>query len=109
MEVDKFLDGIHKEKQVDTTYTLYSLVFSMSFHSSNPEFSHYNIYRETNFFSSVSGLKPVASGKEIPELQNVQLEKWTDKFPPTGTSLFYAVTVMNHKGEETKHVVPKQV
>ena len=109
MEVDKFLDGIQKEKQVDTIIHYILLFFSTSFHSSNPEFSHYNIYRETNFFSSVSGLKPIASGKEIPELQNVQLEKWTDKFPPTGASLFYAVTVVNHKGEETKHVVPKQV
>ena len=81
----------------------------MAFHSSNAEFSHYNIYRETNFFASVSGLTPIASGKHIAELQNVQLEKWIDKFPPTGTGLFYAITIVNHKGEETQNVVPKQV
>ena len=83
--------------------------FSTAFHSSNPEFSHYNIYRETNFFSTVSGLTPIASGNDIPELRNSQLAKWIDKFPPAGTGLFYAVTVVNHRGEETLNVVPKQI
>lgn len=55
------------------------------------------------------GRTPIASGKDYTELQNLQREKWIDKFPPTATGLFYAVTVVNHKGEETQNVTPKQV
>ena len=83
---------------------------SPKYHTSNSEFSHYNIYRETNYFSSVVGLTPIASGKDHPGLKTIGIHnKWTDKLPPTGTGLFYAVTVVDHKGGETPTVAPKQV
>ncbi|XP_028403016.1 uncharacterized protein LOC114525788 [Dendronephthya gigantea] len=86
-----------------------NLPLSPDFHTSNSEFSHYNIYRETTFFITVRGRQPIASGKNIAELRNLKLQKWFDKFPPTGTRLYYAVTIVNNKGEEPRLVIPKQI
>ena len=58
---------------------------------------------------SVAGLTPIASGKTLPELQNVQLQKWFDKIPPSGMTLYYAITIVNENGNEIQFVTPKQV
>ena len=91
------------------SYNIYFITFSMTYHNDNLEFSHYNIYRETSQFSNVDGLTPIASGRDIQELRDITNDKWTDKFPPSGTGLFYAITIVDHRGVEMKNVVAHQV
>jgi len=69
------------------------------------EFYYYNVYRSRTYFTSVNGMVPYASGKEIYELSKF-LVSWLDKDPLTNEYVWYAVTIVTKKGKEWKDVSP---
>ena len=55
------------------------------------------------------GVTPLVSGKLDKTLQNAGINNFKDLYPPVNTELYYAVTVVNGKGQEEKYVDVKKV
>ena len=75
----------------------------------NSEFSFYNVYRSTEYFKNVNGMKPYASGKEYFGLQTLHNVSWIDRDPATNVQVWYAVTIVTRDGKEMKEVTPAKV
>jgi len=62
------------------------------------------VYRSKVYFDDVTGMKPYASGLTDPRLRNTQTTDWLDRYPTDNVYWFYAVTIVNGKGQEEKSV-----
>jgi fibronectin type 3 domain-containing protein len=71
-----------------------------SFASPPSDFDHWNVYRATASFSTVTGMLPLNSS-----LRNVSTTTFTDTTAGTGLVYYYAVTGVDALGNENRSVV----
>eukprot|EP00794_Sanderia_malayensis_P000456 gene456-1098_t len=70
------------------------------------EFKFYNVYRSTKYFTSIQGMTPYVSGKEIAELRHLTTVEWLDPDPLTNDIVWYAVSIVTMDGKERDDVTP---
>jgi len=66
------------------------------------DFSHYNVYREEQPFSSLAGLSPLETA-----LLDPAATEWVDASAVDGRAYYYAVTAVDLFGNEVVTVVPR--
>jgi len=76
-----------------------TIVLDWASYAHPTDFAHYKIYRDTERFSDVGGMTPIAS-----DLLTAATKDWTDETPANSQAYYYAVTAVDLSGNERTEV-----